>query len=157
MSVQPIPDDRPNASPYITVRGADEAIEFYKQAFGATEELRLVDSGGNVVHAEIRIGDSVIMITDEFPEWGNQGPISLGGSPVRIHLYVEDPDAVAERAVAAGAELVIPVDDQFYGERTGRVKDPFGHSWIIAAHVEDMTGEEMQRRCGEFLEQMGGE
>src|SRR5436309_15497214 len=124
---KPIPTGYEAATPYLCVRGAARAIEFYKQAFGATELARLADPNGKIGHAEIKIGAAPIMLADEFPEMGFRSPQSIGGSPVMIHLYVEDVDAVARQAVAAGAKMLRPVQDQFYGDRSGTLADPFGH------------------------------
>lgn len=140
-----IPEGYHTITPALAVRDASSAIEFYKKAFGATEEIRLTDPDGKIAHAEIKIGDSRIMISDENPEF-NRSPQSLGGSTVVMHLYVEDVDALATQAVAAGAKLVFPVKDQFYGDRAGRVADPFGHVWAIATHKEDMSEEEIGER-----------
>jgi PhnB protein len=156
MTVRAIPEGYHTATPHLVVKDAARAIEFYKQAFGATELMRLTAPGGIVAHAEIKIGDSIIMLADEFPNWGNHSPTSLGGTPARIHLYVEDVDAMFAQAVAAGSEVQIPVDDQFYGDRSGRLVDPFGHMWIIGTHKQDMTQEEMQRSFEQFLGQQGG-
>ena len=142
----PVPEGYQTAAPYLTVRGAAEAIEFYKRAFGAREVLRLDGPGGKVGHAEIMIGNSHIMISDEFPEHGALSPQSLGGSPVKLHLYVEDVDALAKQAVGAGAKIVRPIEDQFYGDRSGQLADPFGHVWIVSTHQEDVSSEEMRRR-----------
>ncbi|MFB8789519.1 MAG: VOC family protein [Potamolinea sp.] len=136
-TVKPIPEGFHTATPYLTVRDAASAIEFYKQAFGATETMRLEDANGKMVHAEIALGDSPIMISDECPEWGNRSPQSFGGSPISIYLYLEDVDAIASQAVAAGATVCRPVEDQFYGDRVGTLTDPFGHIWIIGTHKED--------------------
>jgi len=146
MAAKPLPAGFHSVTPYLMVRGAARAIEFYKKAFGANEIMRLPDPGGNIAHAEIRIGDSVIMLADEAPERGNRAPPTVGGTPMYVALYVDDVDAVARQAVAGGAKLLIPVTDQFYGDRSGRLEDPFGHIWIVATHKEDMTPEEMQRR-----------
>ncbi len=146
-TAKPIPDGYRHATPYLCVRGAASALEFYKKAFGATEVMRLAQPDGRVGHAEIRIGESVIMLADEFPEMGVRSPQSLGGSPVTIHFYVDDVDALAKQAVAAGATLQRPVADQFYGDRSGSLVDPFGHVWMIATHKEDVSPEEMQRRA----------
>ncbi|MCA1635498.1 MAG: VOC family protein [Acidobacteria bacterium] len=129
------------------VDGAARAIEFYKEAFGATEIMRMGEPGGKVGHAELKIGDSIMMLADECPETVHRSAQSLGGTPVTLMLYVEDVDAVVSRAVAAGGKLVRPIKDQFYGDRTGGVDDPFGHSWYIATHVEDVMPEEMERRA----------
>ena len=145
--VKPIPDGYGAVTPYLIVNGAARAIEFYKQAFGATETFRMEGPGGRVGHAEIKIGDSHVMLADEHPEMGARGPQAFGGSPISLVLYVEDVDAVVNRAVEAGAKLTRPVANQFYGDRTGGVEDPFGHAWYIATHVEDVSEEEMQRRA----------
>lgn len=145
--VKPIPEGYHTATPYLIVRDAARAIEFYKKAFGATELMRMADPSGKVMHAEIRIGNSPIMLADEVPEMGARGPESLGGSPVSILLYVEDVDALFSQAVAAGAKVQRPVKDQFYGDRSGGVTDPFGHVWYIATHKEDVSPEEMRKRA----------
>ena len=147
MATKPIPDGYRTATPYLIIKGAAEAIEFYKRAFGATELLRMADAQGRVGHAEIKIGDSVIMLADEQPAMGYRGPRSLGGSSVSILLYLAEVDAVFERAVRAGAKAQRPVADQFYGDRSGTLEDPFGHVWTVATHVEDVLPEEMQRRA----------
>lgn len=147
MTTRPIPEGYRTATPYLIVKGAADAIEFYKKAFGATEMLRMADPHGRVGHAEIRIGDSVIMLADEHPAMGYRGPRSLGGSSVSILLYLEDVDRVFERAVKAGAKAQRPVTDQFYGDRSGTLEDPFGHVWTVATHVEDVPPEEMKRRA----------
>ena len=145
--VKPIPDGYGTVTPYLIVNGAARAIEFYQQAFGARETSRMARPDGRIGHAEIMIGDSHVMLADEHPEIGARGPQSIGGSPVTFLLYVADVDAQVERAVKAGAKLVRPVADQFYGDRTGGVEDPFGHVWYIATHVEDVSPEELQRRA----------
>lgn len=132
--------------PYLQVKGAASAIEFYRQAFGATEVLRLTEPGGRIGHAEILIDGARVMLADEYPEHGIVGPQSLGGTSASLNLMVEDADAVAARAVAAGAKLVKPVEDQFYGERAGKLEDPFGHVWHVSTTREEMSPEEMQRR-----------
>ena len=147
MATKPIPDGYRTATPYLIIKGAADAIEFYKRAFGATELLRMADPQGRVGHAEIKIGDSVIMLADEHPAMGYRGPRSLGGSSVSILLYLEDVDGVFERAVKAGAKAQRPVADQFYGDRSGTLEDPFGHVWTVATHVEDVPPEEMRRRA----------
>jgi PhnB protein len=131
---------------YLCCRNAAAAIDFYKRAFGARETMRLTEPGGRIGHAQMLIGNTMVMLGDEYPEYGIKGPESLGGSPVRMHLYVDDVDAVAAQAVEAGARLISPIADQFYGDRSGRLADPFGHLWILATHVEDVTAEEMQHR-----------
>jgi PhnB protein len=142
-----IPEGWEGATPYLSIKGAAEAIEFYKKAFGATETMRLPGTEGRVGHAEIKIGKANIMLADEYPEMGFLSPTSLGGSPVTIHLYVEDVDALARQAEAAGAKVLRPVADQFYGDRGGKFEDPFGHLWHFATHKEDVTPQEMQRRA----------
>jgi PhnB protein len=147
MGIQPIPKGYHTATPYLIVKGAAGAIDFYKKAFGATELMRLAEPGsGRIGHAEIKIGDSPIMLADEFPEMNIRGPQSLGGSPVIILLYVKDVDALASQAVAAGAKVLRPVKDQFYGDRSGTFEDPFGHIWTLATHKEDVTLDEVQKR-----------
>lgn len=145
-NVRPIPEGYHTVTPYICVRDAAAALEFYKNAFGAIEEVRMQDPSGKVGHAEIKIGDSHIMLADEFPEMEFRSPQSIGGTPVTIHLYVEDVDATVDRAVSAGATLVRPVKDEFYGDRSGSIKDPFGHSWSISTHKEDVSPEEIEKR-----------
>jgi PhnB protein len=140
-------------SPYLVFSDASRAIEFYKRAFGAVERFRLSEPSGKIGHAEIMIGGSVIKLSDEYPEYGSRSPGSIGGSPVRLHLYVTDVDAVTARAIEAGAKVVRPVQNQFYGDRTGVLADPFGYSWVIATHKEDVPPEELQRRFYEMLDQ----
>lgn len=147
MAVKPIPEHYHTVTPYLIVDGAAEAIGFYKRAFNATELFRMDGPDGRVGHAEIRIGDSPIMLADEHPERGIRGPRTIGGSPVTIMLYVEDVDTLFNQAVAAGAKVNRPVVNQFYGDRSGSVEDPFGHTWHIATHVEDVPPDEMQRRA----------
>jgi PhnB protein len=145
-TVRPIPEGYEQATPYLSINGAARAIEFYQQAFGATEVLRLAMPDGRIGHAEIRIGRAPLMLADEFPEMGFRAPRTLGGSPVLIHLYVEDVDALAARAVAAGATVKRPVQDQFYGDRSVTLEDPFGHVWSFATHKEDVSPEELRTR-----------
>ena len=145
--VKPIPEGYHTATPYLIVKDAARAIEFYKKAFGATELMRMPGPGGKIGHAEIKIGDSPIMLADEVPGMGFRSPESLGGSPISILLYVEDVDVVFSEALAAGAKVQRPVADQFYGDRTGGVTDPFGHVWYIATHKEDVSPEEMTKRA----------
>ena len=145
--VKPIPEGYHTATPYLIVKDAARAIEFYKKAFGATELMRMPGPGGKIGHAEIKIGDSPIMLADELPGMGFRSPESLGGSPISILLYVEDVDVVFSEALAAGAKVQRPVADQFYGDRTGGVTDPFGHVWYIATHKEDVSPEEMKKRA----------
>ena len=142
--VKPIPDWMHSITPHLVCAGAAEAIEFYKQAFGAVELGRLAGPPGKLIHAAIRIGDSAVMLVDEMPECGALGPKARGGSSVTIHLQVEDVDAVVARAVAAGAKITMPVDDMFWGDRYGQIEDPFGHSWSVATHVRDVSPEELQ-------------
>ena len=139
-----------SVTPHLVCAGAAQAIEFYKKAFGAVEEARLPGSDGKLMHAMIRIGDSQIMLADEFPEWGALGPKALKGSPVTIHLYVDDADAFARRAAAAGAKITMPVDEMFWGDRYGKLEDPFGHHWSVGTHVRDVSPEEMQRAMKEM-------
>tara|TARA_B100000676_G_C17436242_1_gene511854 strand:- start:15 stop:455 length:441 start_codon:yes stop_codon:yes gene_type:complete len=138
--------------PYISVPDAAEAITFYQNAFDA-EHIgpTLRDPSGNIIHTEIRVGESVIMMADENPDFGNISPNTLGDTPVRFSIETEDADAVAQQAIDTGAELVIPVEDQFYGYRSGRLKDPYGHLWILSQKLEDLTEEEMQERCNELF------
>jgi PhnB protein len=150
-SVNPIPEGMHTVTPHLICGSAGDSIEFYKKAFGAVELSRMNGSDGKVMHASIRIGDSVIMLNDEFPEWGTFGPKALEGSPVIIHLYVEDADATFEQAVRAGAKVTMPLADMFWGDRYGKVEDPFGHQWSIGTHIRDVTPEEMQKA----MEQMG--
>ena len=144
--VHAIPEGHRTVTPYLAIRGAAKALEFYTRAFGATEVSRLMMPDGRVGHAEIRLGDSRIMLSDEFPEYGARSPATLGGSPVTIHLYVEDVDTVFQQALAAGAVERQPVMDQFYGDRSGQLQDPFGHLWWVATHKEDVPPEELRRR-----------
>ncbi len=134
-------------TPYLAIEGAAEAIEFYKSVFDATERMRMAGPDGRIGHAELVIGDTMLMLADECPEMGHKGPRSLGGSPVTIHLYAADVDATVERALAAGATLIRPVENQFYGDRSGTVADPFGHTWHIATHVEDVAPDELAKRA----------
>jgi PhnB protein len=147
MPTRPIPEGYHSVTPYLIVTGAASAIEFYKHAFGAKELMRIPHPDGRVGHAELQIGDSRIMLADEFPEMGARSPMTLGGTPVGIQLYVDDVDAVTTRALAAGAKTLRPVKDQFYGDRSGTLSDPFGHQWTISTHKEDVSLEEMQRRA----------
>ena len=145
--VKPIPEGYHTATPYLIIKGAAAALEFYKNAFGAIELCRMPNPDGRVGHAEIKVGDSIIMLADEHPEIGARSPETYGGTPVSLMLYVEDVDAVFNRAVAAGAKVERPVTNQFYGDRTGGIIDPFGHKWYLATHVEDVSTEEMLRRA----------
>ena len=146
-AVKAIPEGYHSVTPYLIFSGASDAIAFYKRALGAEEVMRMADPGGRIHHAEIKIGDSRIMMADEHPELQALSPKTVGGSPVSIHLYVADVDGAVERAVAAGAKLVRPVADQFYGDRVGGIEDPFGYRWFIATHKEDLTMDEIHRRA----------
>ena len=146
-SVKPIPDGYPQVSPYLIVDGAAQAIDFYTQVLGAKERMRMDGPDGKIGHAELQIGDSRIMLADEFPEMDFRSPRSIGGTPVHIHLYVEDVDAVVGRALASGAKVLRPVQDQFYGDRSGSVIDPYGHVWHVATHKEDLSMDELRRRA----------
>jgi PhnB protein len=152
MSVSFIPAGYHTATPYLVVKGAAEAIEFYKKVFDATEVVRMEGPGGSVAHAEIRIGDSMIMLGEENPQWGAISPQSLGGSPVGLCLYFPDVDARFAGAVAAGGKVERPVVNQFYGDRSGTIVDPFGHKWTIATHIEDVAPDEMDRRMQEEMQ-----
>ena len=147
MAVKTIPDGYHSVTPYLIITGAAEAIDYYKKAFGATELLRMPAPDGKIGHAEIKIGDSPIMLADEFPEMGYKSPQTLGGSPVSLMIYVEDVDTVFNRAVAAGATVKEAVSDKFYGDRIGTLTDPFGHVWHVSTHKEDVSVEEMERRA----------
>ena len=141
-----IPKGYNSITPYLVIKGAADAIEYYKKVFGATVVVRMDDPSGRIGHAELKIGDSHIMLADEFPEMNYRGPVTDGSSPVSLLLYVEDVDSIVERAVAAGARILKPVQDQFYGDRSGFIQDPFGHLWSVATHIEDVSGEEMNER-----------
>lgn len=145
MKVKPIPDDMHRITPHLICAGAAKAIEFYKKAFGAVEEARLPGQDGRLMHAVIRIHGDAVMLVDEMPEWGALSPKSLKGSPVTLHLYVEDVDAFVKRALDAGAKLTMPVQDMFWGDRYGKIEDPFGHHWSVATHVRDVSLEEAQK------------
>jgi PhnB protein len=138
--------------PYLRIRGAAEAIEFYKRAFGAEELFRLAEPGGRIGHAELKIGTYTLMLSDEYPEMGIRGPQSLGGTSFAMHLHVDDADAFVRQAVAAGGTVVRELADHFYGERSGSVRDPFGHEWLIGHHIENVSPEEMQRRYNTALQ-----
>ena len=142
--VKPIPDGMHTVTPHLVCAGASDAIEFYKKAFNAVEEGRLPGPQGKLMHAMIRIGDSAVMLVDEFPEWGSFGPKALKGSSVTIHLYVEDVDAAVARAVSAGAKITMPLEEMFWGDRYCQLEDPFGHHWSLATHVRDVSPDEMQ-------------
>lgn len=148
-TVQPIPEGYPQITPYLCVDGASAAIEFYSEVFGATERMRMDDPDGRIGHAELQLGDSVLMLADEYPDLGIRGPKTIGGTPVTMSVYVEDVDSVVDRAVKAGAKMLRPVEEKFYGDRAGQFEDPFGHRWSVATHVEDMSPEEMAKRAAE--------
>ncbi len=150
--VKPIPEGYPQVTPYLCIDGAGAAIEFYRDVFGATERMRMPAPDDTIGHAEVQIGDSVIMLSDEFPDMGMRGPKTLGGTPVTLSVYVDDVDTVFDRAVSAGATAVRPVEDQFYGDRSGQFEDPFGHHWSVASHIEDVPPEEMAKRAAEAME-----
>ena len=149
MSVKPIPEGYHSVTPYLIVRGGGAAIEYYQKAFGAIELFRIPAPGGTVGHAEIKIGDSIIMLADEHPQMGFTGPETIGGTPVSLMIYVEDVDTVFERAVTAGATVKQALEDKFYGDRSGTIVDPFGHIWHLSTHKEDVSAEEMERRAKE--------
>jgi PhnB protein len=156
MAVKPIPEGYHTVTPYLIIKGAASAIEFYKKAFGATELFRMAGPDGKVGHAEIKIGDSVIMLADEHPDMGHRSPQSLGGTPVSILLYVENVDARFAQATAAGGKVMRPLQDQFYGDRSGTLTDPYGHVWTIATHKEDVPPDEMEKRAKEYMKKQGG-
>ncbi len=148
MTVKPVPDDYHGVTPYLCIRGAERALDFYVKAFGAAEMMRIVQSDGRIGHAEIRIGrNAAVMLADEFPEMGFRSPTTLGGTPVNLMIYVADVDDFVQRASAAGATIRRPVADQFYGDRIGVLEDPFGHSWTFASRIEEVSAEEMRRRA----------
>jgi PhnB protein len=150
-TVKPIPDGYPQVVPYLYIDGANAAIEFYRTVFGMTERMRMPGPDDRVGHAELQLGDSVIMLADEFPDMDVRGPKAFGGSPVAISLYVEDVDQVFDRAVKAGAKVLREVQNQFYGDRTAQFEDPFGHRWSVATHVEDVPPDEMMKRAAEAM------
>jgi PhnB protein len=152
--VKPIPEGYHAITPNLVVADGAKAIEFYKKAFGATETVRMPGPTGGVMHAELRIGDSVFMLGEEMPEMGSRSPKALGGSPVSFYVYFENVDAAWERAVKAGAKVVMPLANQFWGDRTGRLEDPFGHNWSPSQHVEDLTPEQIQKGQEEFFAHM---
>jgi PhnB protein len=154
MAVKPIPEGYHSVTPYLIVRGVAKAIEFYTEAFGAVETLRLPMPDGSIAHAEIKIGDSAVMFGEESPAWGSKSPQALSGTPVGLCIYVEDCDAVFNKAVAAGATVLKPLMDQFYGDRSGTVTDPFGHQWTVATHIEDVSPADMKTRMDEMVAKM---
>jgi PhnB protein len=151
VSVKPIPDGYPRVTPYLYVDDGARAIDFYKDVFGATERMRMDAPGGRIGHAELAIGESMIMLADEMPDMGALGPKAVGGTPMSIMVYVEDSDAAFERALKGGAKELRPMQDQFYGDRSGQFEDPFGHRWHVATHIEDVPPEEMSRRAAQAM------
>ena len=151
-NVKAVPDTYNTATPYLVVRGAAKAIEFYKKAFGAKEIMRFPQPDGRLGHAEIQIGDSKVMLADEMPEMDFLGPNARGGSAVHLHLYVDNVDAVVKQALAAGARELRPVEDQFYGDRLGAVSDPFGHVWHVSTHKEDLSADELKKRAAAHMQ-----
>ena len=147
----PIPEDYPRVTPYLIVDGANAAIDFYCSVFGASEHMRLGMPDGRVGHAELELGSSIIMLADENPQMDIRGPGAIGGTPVSLHVYVEDSDATFERAVQAGAKALRPVEDRFDGDRSGQFQDPFGHRWDVSTHVEDVPPDEMAKRAAEMM------
>ena len=149
-AVSSIPPGHPAVSAYLIVDGAARALEFYRKAFGAKELMRHGGPDGRIGHAEVRIGDSIVMLADEHPEIGARAPKAFGGTPVSLHVYVKDVDAVAAQAITAGARVVRPVQDQFYGDRNGTLEDPFGHQWHLSTHIEDVSPAELRRRAAQL-------
>ena len=145
--VKPIPDDYPRVTPYLFIDGASAAIDFYCSVLGARERMRMPGPDGTVFHAELEVGDSMIMLGEQNPDMDVRGPRAIGGTPMMLHVYVEDADRVFEQAIGAGAKALRPVEDQFYGDRSGRFEDPFGHRWDVATRVEDVPPEEMEKRA----------
>jgi PhnB protein len=150
MAVKGVPEGYHSVTPYLVVKGAAQAIEFYKRAFNAQEMFRMDGPNGSIGHAEIKIGNSIVMMADENPQMGAKAPATLGGSPVSLLVYVDDVDTFAAQAVKAGLKVVRPLENQFYGDRMGSYTDPYGHTWHLASHVEDVSPEEMQRRAQEM-------
>jgi len=155
MAINPIPENYPQVIPYLTVDGAAEAIEFYVLVLGAKERMRMPGPDGKIGHAELEIGRGMVMLSDEFPDMGGNSPKSVGGTPVTVMTYVDDVDAVFERALGAGATERRPLENQFYGDRSGQFEDPYGHLWYVASHIEDVSEEEMAKRAAELMS--GGE
>jgi PhnB protein len=150
-NVKPIPDGYPQVTPYLCIDGAAAAIDFYKKVFGATERMRMGGPDGKIGHAELQIGSGLVMLADEYPDMEIRGPKHIGGTPVTISLYVENVDEVFDRAIEAGARSVRPIENQFYGDRTGQFEDPFGHRWHVSTHVEDVSPEEMEKRAAKAM------
>jgi PhnB protein len=147
--IKPLPDGYPRITPYLCVDGAAQAIDFYTDVFGMQERMRLPADEGKIGHAELELGDAIVMLSDEYPEQDFLSPRSVGGTPLMMHIYVEDVDRVVERAVQAGATLLREVRDEFYGDRTGQIEDPYGHRWNVATHIEDVPDDEMAKRMAE--------
>ena len=154
VKVKPVPDGYHTLTPALTVRDASRAIEFYKQAFGAKERGVTKAPDGKIMHAELMIGDSIVMLGDEFPQYGALSPQSVGDSSVSLHIYLDDVDAAFDRAIKAGGEVEMPVMDQFWGDRYGKLKDPFGHKWSIGTHIKDLSADEMKRSMDEAMSAM---
>lgn len=154
MAVKPMPEGFHTVTPHLVCKNAGKAIDFYKKAFGAEDVRISLMSDGSVMHAELKIGDSIIMLGEEFPDWKVLSPLSLGGTPAVIHIYTNDADALFQKAVAAGATVAMPIMDQFWGDRYGQIVDPFGHKWSIATHIEDVSEEELEKRGRAAMEQM---
>ncbi|MGW8764420.1 VOC family protein [Streptomyces sp. NPDC055815] len=155
MTVQPIPEGYPRVTPYLCVDGAAAAIDFYVSVLGATERMRMPAPEGRIGHAELELGNSLIMLADEFPEMNFRSPKAVGGTPITLHVYVEDVDSVFAEALTRGAKQLSPVKNEFYGDRTGQLEDPFGHRWNLSTHVEDVPPEEMEKRAEEAMRAMG--
>jgi PhnB protein len=156
-TVKPIPEGYPRVTPYLIVQGASHAIDFYSSILGAQERMRMAGPDGSIGHAELSLGDSVVMIADEYPDMGAVSPKTVGGTPVMIHVYVEDVDDVFAKAIAAGAKELQAVEDKFYGDRSGTFEDPFGHQWSVASHVEDVPPDEMEQRAAQAMAEMDGD
>jgi uncharacterized glyoxalase superfamily protein PhnB len=152
--VKPVPEGSHTITPNIAVNDAARALDFYQKAFGAEEVMRMPGPGGKIMHAEVRIGDSRLMLADEMPEMGSKGPKAYGGTPVSFYVYVSNVDAAWKRAVGAGAKVLMPLEDMFWGDRTGRLEDPFGHIWVLAQHVKDVTSAEMKAGQDAFMARM---
>jgi PhnB protein len=152
--VSPVPAGFSTVTPYLNVRDCAQALDFYKKAFGAKETVRMPGPGGKIMHAEIKIGDSHLFLADEMPEWGSKSPLTLGGTATAVLLYVENADALFNQAIDAGAKVAMPLADQFWGDRYGKLMDPFGHEWAVATHLEDLTPAEMKKRQEVAMAQM---